>query len=335
MVKFRAVDQMMGGAGRTYEEALDDYLRAKSPFREGKRLVINIVPIVINTFAPWILFSVILFALTAQVHHRHPRAVETLCVVLAAVVIGGLSAIVMRTRASYVPSWYKVCLILMVAAFISAEAFGWYNYIKRMRPFYEWEQLQSYPHVDVSQVSGRHLQDAGRVYFSAGTHINAAKSWHFKHAGVLYCVAPLENGGAATNHDFWVVGKNCCSETAADFRCGEYANPQARAGLRVLDDPALPERHFYQLAVKGAVAIFHNPFPPDHPLEADSPVFFYWVQDPLHQMQSMRDAGWDNLIIANIYFMAGNVLSIVLCTCRFAFIGREATPLLEDDDLYA
>merc|ERR1719321_752023 len=135
-----------------------------------------------------------------------------------------------------------------------------------MRPFYEWEQLQSYPHVDVSQVSGRHLQDAGRVYFAAGTKIGVPQAWHFKHAGVLYCVAPLTGSAAQDNFDFWVVGQDCCSEAAADFRCGEWDSPTARAGLRVLDPPELPVRHFYRLAVNGAAAVFG--------LQARDPLFF-------------------------------------------------------------
>merc|ERR1719453_2516543 len=113
MVKYRAAEVLTNG-GKTYEEAMDEYLRAKSPFREGRKLVINIVPIIVNTFAPWMLFSIIVFALTAQIHHRHTQFVETSCFVLAGLVIGGLAAIVARTRGSYVPSWYKVCLLLML-----------------------------------------------------------------------------------------------------------------------------------------------------------------------------------------------------------------------------
>lgn len=314
-------------AAGSYADALDQYKRARSPFREGgqkyRKRVINVVPIVINAFFPTLLFSAIVFALTVSVHHRYPQIVEVGCVVAGLLPCAVLALMIRRNRSSFVPNWYKMALLLCLLAFFSAEAFGWYNYWYYMQPYYQLAQLQSYPNVDVSQVSGRHVQDAGRVYFAAGTHIDAPHSWHFK-SGSLYCVAPLLGSAGGETTDFWVVGKDCCQEGAADFRCGEFENAKARSGLRVLEDPRFPERHFYNLAVKAAAAIFG--------LKAENPVFFTWVQDPLYIMSSIRDKGWSNLLIANMAFLAFNVLAVVLSTIGFSYLGRESKPLLEDED---
>lgn len=311
----------------TFDEALDAYRRARSPFRQGKKRVLNIVPVVINTFFPPMLFALITALLTSLVHHRLPRLVPAACLLAGLLPAAVLLVLIRRNRWSFVPSWYKLALFLVLTAFVSAEAFGWYNYWYFLLPYYQLAQLQSYPNVDVGQVSGRHLQDAGRVYFAAGTHIDVSHSWHFK-SGALYCVAPLigsaGNASSAELVDFWVVGKNCCGEDDSDFRCGEFSNARARSGLRVLEDPLLPERHFYHLAVKGAAAIF--------PIKVENPVFFTWVQDPLFIMTSMRDQGWDNLLLANMAFLAFNVFAVGVSTCSFAYLGREAKPLLDNSD---
>lgn len=311
----------------TYDEALDAYRRAKSPFRQGKQRVLNIVPVVINTFAPPVLFALVSTLLTSRLHHRAGRLVEALCLIAGLLPAAVLLVLIRRSRHSFVPSWFKLAFLLVVAAFLSAEAFGWYNYWYYLLPYYQLDQLQSYPNVDVGQVSGRHLQDAGRAYFAAGTKIDVSHSWHFK-SGSLYCVAPLigaaANASAAELVDFWVVGKDCCGEDTSDFRCGEFSNARARSGLRVLENPLLPERHFYNLAVKGAAALF--------PIKVESPVFFTWVQDPLFIMTSMRDAGWSNLLLANMAYLAANVLAVALSTCGFSYLGREAKPLLDSDD---
>ena len=42
-----------------------------------------------------------------------------------------------------------------------------------------------------------------------------------------------------STYDFWAVGVNCCG-AAADFKCGEFSNPKAHAGLRLMSDEQRP-----------------------------------------------------------------------------------------------
>eukprot|EP00438_Fugacium_kawagutii_P029114 Skav233711 [mRNA] locus=scaffold2120:100002:105477:+ [translate_table: standard] len=78
--------------------------------------------------------------------------------------------------------------------------------------------------VNPGREKGQQLMDAGRVYFEDGTGLDTSKSMAFRNLD-RYCVAPIV---------FGQVGVNCCSGTTADFRCGEFDNPKARSGLRLM-----------------------------------------------------------------------------------------------------
>ena len=57
-------------------------------------------------------------------------------------------------------------------------------------------------------------------------------------------VAPITlNGASLASYDFWAVGKNCCSDQMADFRCGAFKGLGAKGGVRVTDDV---DRDFYR-----------------------------------------------------------------------------------------
>ena len=48
-------------------------------------------------------------------------------------------------------------------------------------------------------------------------------------------VAPIVSGeGKMASYDYWAVGVNCCK--GGMYRCGEYNNPKAKNGVRLMDD---------------------------------------------------------------------------------------------------
>merc|ERR1719171_1096331 len=138
------------------------------------------------------------------------------------------------------PSWFMFAAASLAAALAFGVIFGDMNFWYNMQPFYDIENLNSYPTVNPAREKGQQLMDAGRVYFSDGTGLDGKKAMGFKNLD-LYCVAPIVVGDAAlASYDFWAVGLNCCSGVSSDFRCGEFNNPHARSGLRLMRDDQRP-----------------------------------------------------------------------------------------------
>merc|ERR1712226_1286683 len=96
-----------------------------------------------------------------------------------------------------------------------------------------------------------------------------------------YCVAPIvqKNLSMPVTHsyDFWVVGEDCCSTTSSDFRCGQWRNPAARSGIRVLDTH---DSMYYRLAVQQAETLYG--------IVSTHPIFFTWVEDPQAEVSSLH-----------------------------------------------
>jgi len=115
-----------------------------------------------------------------------------------------------------------------------------------------------------------------------------------------YCVAPITSTPFANKsakldtYDFWAVGVNCCSGVASDFRCGEFNNPAAHSGLRLMDEK---DRSYFRVAVQQAEAAYN--------LQATHPLFFYWAEDTHLEWQGYWDYG-------NKYYNVGVVAFIFL-----------------------
>eukprot|EP00440_Ansanella_granifera_P040513 gb/GFBE01043937.1/.p1 GENE.gb/GFBE01043937.1/~~gb/GFBE01043937.1/.p1 ORF type:complete len:242 (+),score=51.31 gb/GFBE01043937.1/:1-726(+) len=214
-----------------------------SAFTPGKRKRLNIVAILINVFAPWLLFCGIYAAMSFQLHYTsYALAWSTVAsgFLLAAISAFMAHRIKMRDQD---PTWHTFAALAFLIATISAAVFGDMNYSYNMAPYYELENIATYPAVDPSRERGVQLMDAGRVYFEAGTGLDTSKSMVFQNSD-RYCVAPIVSGQAPlTTYDFWAVGINCCGDKASDFRCGEATNPKARAGLRLMREDQRRVQH--------------------------------------------------------------------------------------------
>jgi len=299
-----------------------------SVFTHGRRRRLNTVAICLNVFLPWFVFTGIYFVQIISFHHRDPTTTWALVAAIGGIPLAATGLLVYFSSKDYDPSWFKMSFLLHLFAGVSAAWYGYSTYYYQMKPYYELARLQTYPQLDVSKTSGRNVQDAGRVYFAAGTHIDTTHSWHFQ-AGSVYCVAPIVADGhdlKTTPVDFWAIGKDCCSIGSSDFRCGDFNSVKARSGLRFLESDAwFPERHLYRLAVQGAEGMYG--------ISSPDPLFFTWVQDPLRVLQTLKDAGWGHFLLGMQAFFTLNLLLVFIATVRFAYIGRgEKKPLLDDED---
>jgi hypothetical protein len=189
-----------------------------------------------------------------------------------------------------------------VMAWILGYLTGDVNYQYNMQPWYAIKELNSYPSVDPGKFMGNSFMDGGRFEFTVGSRIWREKSTGFKD-GNVYCVAPIVNGSNARQNvfDFWAVGINCCSGHLPDFHCGEYLNPNARKGLRVLN---VEDQDMFRLVIKKAEAEFQ--------LHAPHPVFLYWLADPVAEENAWRVDGYNAFTWSVVGYFCMQILVVIL-----------------------
>jgi hypothetical protein len=177
-------------------------------------------------------------------------------------------------------------LALLMAAYLGDRNF-WFN----MQPHYDISNMNTYSSVDPARMRGQELMDAGAITFVDGSHLDLKRSMGFKNQDT-YCVAPITVGNenvtfkVLPSYDFWAVGMNCCGDKG-DFKCGEYNNPNAHAGLRLMRDD---QRDFFRLAVQQAESAFN--------IKAVHPVFVHFMQDPVAVALSYQEEGLRNYFVA-------------------------------------
>jgi len=283
----------------------------QSIFAPGKRRRMNLVAICTNLFVPWFLFCGIYSLMSFNVHYTSAGLAK------ASVIFGfalTAAAVFMSYRAKTLdadPVWYNFAALALLFATVSAGILGDMNYWYNMHTFYDLENLNTYPSVNPIVEKGQQLMDAGRVYFADGTNLDMKKAIAFKNDD-LYCVAPITNGKPTLpSYDFWAVGINCCSGVSSDFRCGEFNNPHARAGLRLMRDD---QRPFFRLAVQQAEAAYN--------IKSTHPLFFYWLQDPIAEMNSYRDNGFKYFLLGLFGHFGFNAFCVACAVVGFSKIGR-------------
>jgi len=286
---------------------------AKEPsvFAPGKRRRMNLVAVIGNIFLPWFLFAIVYACVSFKFHYNHPTLTSLFvlagfCPALAT----GYYAYVAKARDAD-PMWFTFSALSFFIAACLAFVLGDMNFYVNMHPFYDIENLNTYPSVNPAREKGQQMMDAGRVYFADGTALDPNKAMGFKNLD-LYCVAPIVNGNAQlASYDFWAVGVNCCSGVSSDFRCGEFNNPRARAGLRLMRGD---QRPFFRLAVQQAEAAYN--------IKAAHPIFFSWMQDPVAEVNSYRDAGYKYFLLGVFSHFAFNVFCVICAMIGFSKIGR-------------
>jgi len=282
-------------------------------FVPGHRYRLNIVAICLNLFVPWIVFSALFCCVSFGFHFESP--VKTWMLVAAAYVaaaITGCFAYRAKKRDRH-PLWLSFSTFALSLATTAAAIFGDMNYHYNMDPYYTVIHLNSYPSLDPSAVNGQEIMDAGRVYFTDGTGLDTKKAMSFQQDD-LYCVVPIVNGEKPTGHyDIWAIGINCCSGVSSDFRCGEFNNPHARSGLRLVRDDY---RAYFRLAVQQAEAAYN--------IRSPHPLFFYWMQDPVKEIESWRDDGWRYYLLGVFSHLAFNSFCILTAIVGFSRIGTSS-----------
>ncbi|CAE8615540.1 unnamed protein product [Polarella glacialis] len=269
---------------------------------------LNVVAACLCLFVPWLLFCFTSAIYSFSVHYYSPALVYAGSVVVS-VILGSARYLLGEnfSRDGFISaSWVFFLLVTCLAAFVLGIAFGNYNFYSNMQVYYDVTNLNSYVGVDPATMRGQELMDAGRVEFVAGTQLDLKHSVGFKNMDV-YCVAPIiAKTGVLATYDFFAVGKNCCSEDAADFKCGAYSNKYAHAGLRVVNDA---DRDFYRLAVQQAESTFA--------IKAVHPLFLYWTDNASSDTEAYSRAGYQWLLVVMFAYFAFQLTLVFLATSCF------------------
>lgn len=310
--------------GNLHPVLKDRLHRSRSVFSPGHRIKMNVLPMFLNILFPWVAFMLIVVLNSFWVMHTYAGLGNAITGV--AIFIWGASVLIAINRRKYDPdpAWFMYFAVVLGIAVFGAKYIGTSIFNNYTKPYLEVKDLKVIGHLDASKERGQNVMDAGIVYFSHGDKIDATRSWHFKQ-GSVYCVAPIIKGESGKSlpetqsFDFWAVGKDCCSESSSDFRCGAYNNPLARSGIRILGE----EREMYRLAVEQTETLYG--------IMASHPVFFTWSQDPLAEVNSWNARGWTLCMLSVIGSFVVFLLGVSCASCKFAWLGREEHPF--DDDV--
>lgn len=255
-------------------------------------------------------FTLVTFVRSTDIHYWNNTVSWIICILVLIIVWCGCctpSWDCIRGGASTTKSrLFAFALFSCTLAWVAGFLYGDDTFNSYFAPYYDIDNLNTYPSVDPSKYRGAQLMDAGQIDFVPGSRLDLQKSFGFKN-GDIYCVAPIvgpaqntTKGGNASNtldhYDFWAVGLNCCSGHVADFHCGEYTNPNAHKGLRLMRDDL---RGYFRLAVEEAIAVYH--------IQAPHPVFMYWMEMPSDEIQAYLDDGWKSLLHGILGFFAVQV----------------------------
>lgn len=279
-------------------------------FVPGKRRRINGLAVLLNILAPWLLFVGTFWVLSFTFNYRYPFTAHVLA--LGGFALAGIMFFLgFRARQKAAEGmWYKFTAIAFFAAALFGCLSGDMNFRYNMEIYYDLTNLNSYTSVDTNHDKGQEIMDAGSAYFVDGTGLDLRKAMSFKNVD-QYCVAPIATGlMQPPSYDFWAVGVNCCNGPTSAFQCGEYNNPYARSGLRLVHDY---ERQFFRLAVQQAEAQYN--------IKATHPIFFHWMQDPVREINRYRDAGYKYCFLGVLTHFVLNLFAVVFATILFSKTG--------------
>jgi len=293
---------------QSYTGDLGPVLKSRLPLVGGQRRTFNFVGICICILMPWVLFCGLYSMFSFTLFYNSPSLCYMLFAVIVIVVVAfGLGSMLKMWRNNEEPTWniflFLSCLVACAAGFGS----GIYNFSQNMQPYYDVSGMNVYPAVDPANVLGQQIMDSGHMVFTPASHLDLQKSMGFKNKDV-YCVAPIAVGNQTlATYDFWAVGINCCSGQGADFACGEYSNPSAHSGLRLMHED---QRPYFRLAVQQAEAAYN--------IRANHPVFLYWMQDPIAEINAYQDAGFKLFLFGVFSYFAVQLVSVFFTMLAFA-----------------
>eukprot|EP00401_Gymnodinium_catenatum_P076872 CAMPEP_0117601070 /NCGR_PEP_ID=MMETSP0784-20121206/76833_1 /TAXON_ID=39447 /ORGANISM="" /LENGTH=334 /DNA_ID=CAMNT_0005403761 /DNA_START=68 /DNA_END=1070 /DNA_ORIENTATION=- len=316
----------MAKYGSTHATFTDnyDYAGFAAPGKDDSKAVLqgprrermNIFSLVLSVLVPWILFAVVLALMSSYNHFARPKTLlfGVLCVLAVVVCFGVFAADSAKKKSAgdprRSPNWYAFLFMTSALAWVTGVVVGEWNYIYFSEPAFKALDLQTYTSIDVSQVAGTQLMDAGIVTFEEGTLLAG-----YKNGGRTFCVAPITMRNTTIgSFDFWAVGVDCCSAgSVADFHCFDPAWITGFGGLRqVGSNDDIQNYHF---AVVQAEAMYG--------IQVRHALYFKWVHDPLGIVSSWQDVADSNVFRWMIYHGVLQICLVAIAAVAFSQAGLE------------
>jgi len=295
-------------------------IKSPSPFLHGTRRAMNSHAIALMYFLPWLLFLVAYLVCATALRYDRTELCGDIYYLLVAVVVVTwlLTARSWKRKLQHdpyrQPSWLLVAAVLLTLALLCGTVFGDMNFWYHTQPAHDLENLNTYGNqtrLDPSFTKGQEVMDAGRIFFSQGAHLDLSKSMTFKNLD-NFCVAPIVIGSKQLrSYDYWAVGVNCCAAGGTHFSCGEFANPRAKAGLRLMKDD---QRPFFRLAVQQAESSYG--------ITAEHPIFLDWMADPTLPITRMHENAYWWHVLAVLGYFVFNVFCVTVMIVFFSKLGR-------------
>jgi len=295
-------------------------VKAPSPFVHGTRRSMNSHAIAIMVFLPWLLFLVVYLTCATALRYNQPKQCSNVYYGAVAVVVVAWFLAArswmrkVRNDPYRQPSWLLYAAVALTLGLINGTVLGDMNFSYNTQPAHNIENLNVYGNgtgIDPSFTKGQEVMDAGRIYFKEAAHLDFSKSMTFKNLD-LFCVAPVVMGDQQLpSYDYWAVGVNCCSAHGTKFACGEFANPHARGGLRLMRDD---QRPFYRLAVQQAEVSYG--------IKAEHPIFFEWMQDPSFVVVTWHENAYRWHLMSILGYFVFNAFCATTMVVFFSKLGR-------------
>jgi len=295
------------GAAPTRADFQVSGLDAKSPFNRGGLTTRKSVPsatLGMSLIVPWFVFALVYTLEFMPLHYHSPQIVNlfVLAAAMGCVCLCILAANAWRRRLEGTdPFWHIFLAVTAILGLVVGFIGGLKNFEDNVMPYMDISNLNAYSGIDPSVSTGQQMMDAGRIKFTAGSQLNTKLSMGFKNLET-YCVAPVVANASAKpdTYDFWAVGLNCCSGHLPDFHCGEFSNPNAVSGVRLMREDY---RGYFNLAVQQAEAAYN--------IKAEHPIFVYWLQEPLTEINAYQDDAY-RVFLAGLGVSMGVQLFLLL-----------------------
>jgi len=302
------------GDGGFGQDTKPSSMYVKSPFDIQQRRRLNVVPMLLCLFAPWLMFVGVTGVLSFNMKYYQPL-VSWLFVAFGFLLVifsGALAVYAQKKKImmdpSATPVWYTFLFATMCIAFLLGVVMGMYNYNTYTMPYLSTLSMDTASGIDPGRTKGEEMLDVSRLVFVNETRLDITRSMGFKD-DTVYCVAPIINPDTVKSdrYDFWAVGTDCCSGHQADFRCDGFNDPWAHSGLRLMQDS---DRAFYRMAVQQAEATFH--------IGAPYPLFFTWVVDVDKETNALAESCMRNFVSTMFAYFILQGFFVTVATLAFS-----------------